>query len=601
MTADELSSDKGVSLIVNTIYQRDPISVVSEVFKDFTELVITRRGQNEAFKNFESRYAAQLSKFNANGSSVCFPEALAALMLLSNAGVDDSQRISIISSVATSSSDKIEDGSNNDAYITGIRYSSVASILRQCDRLRSKSQSDQPNGANTITLNLANTVRPPRRNGNGNSTTRPTPNHNRNKNKLKTTQLADLKSKSQCHICKMYGHWSTDHHQDGSLKSNVRSVPAPVYNSAPAPVQTSTGTASQQSTQTSSNSRTMQFGLAYLLPDQSSNHAPCSNNHKKLPKIRLTRLYDSSSNVPDPPAPPVQDSRSKAMSHSWQFDTIVPDPRFQRSDTLISRPESDSESEEWYQSSSDSDTSESSETFRAHLAYFNDPDQTDLGPMVDDGAPYSALGIVELALVCQPRSDSIEDLITPLPESISQFRFWQFGSGKHASPAKPIRGSVMLNFKSDSGSLISIRHVVVDGSSPWVLGRNITRKCDIVHIGGNFIRFPPSSDGVSDTLTMIDFDLHRYVPITNTSPSVNSPSVVTLAGFRAQIETLKQVPVTNRSWPQLKRIVDRVHNHTCGHASFADVRSLLERNGFWTPAVSHYLTDLINKLSLIHI
>ena len=121
----------------------------------------------------------------------------------------------------------------------------------------------------------------------------------------------------------------------------------------------------------------------------------------------------------------------------------------------------------------------------------------------------------------------------------------------------------MLNFKSDSGYLISIRHVVVDGSSPWVLGRNITSKCDIVHIGGNFIRFPPSSDGVSDTLTMIDFDLHSYVPITNTSPSVNSPSVVTLAGFRAQIETLKQVPVNNRSWSQLKRIVDRVHNHTC--------------------------------------
>ena len=165
----------------------------------------------------------------------------------------------------------------------------------------------------------------------------------------------------------MYGHCSTDHHQDGSLKSNVRSVPAPGYNSATAPVQTSTGTASQQSTQTSSNSRTMQFGLAYLLPHQSSNHAPCSNNHKKLPKIRLTRLYDSSSNVPDPPAPPVQDSRSKAMSHSWQFDTIVPDSRFPRSDTLISRPESDSESEEWYQSSSDSDTSESSEMFRAHF------------------------------------------------------------------------------------------------------------------------------------------------------------------------------------------------------------------------------------------
>ena len=43
LTAGKLASEKGVSLIVNTIFQRDPISVVSEVFKDFTELVITRR------------------------------------------------------------------------------------------------------------------------------------------------------------------------------------------------------------------------------------------------------------------------------------------------------------------------------------------------------------------------------------------------------------------------------------------------------------------------------------------------------------------------------------------------------------------------------
>ena len=117
LTAEQLASSDGVKLIVSTIYQRDPISVVSEVYKDFNDLVFTRRGQNEAFKNFESRYAAQLSKFNANGSSVTFSEALSALMLLSNAGVDDGQRISIISSVATGSSDTIEDGSANDAYI----------------------------------------------------------------------------------------------------------------------------------------------------------------------------------------------------------------------------------------------------------------------------------------------------------------------------------------------------------------------------------------------------------------------------------------------------------------------------------------------------
>ena len=193
LTAEQLASSDGVKLIVSTIYQRDPISVVSEVYKDFNDLVFTRRGQNEAFKNFESRYAAQLSNFNANGSSVTFPEALSALMLLSNAGVDDGQRISIISSVATGSSDTIEDGSANDAYISSIRYSSVASILRQCDRVKSSNHSDPPTGLNTVGPNMANTNRYPRRNRYNDHPT-PNPNNNRQKTKLTPAQLNDLKA-----------------------------------------------------------------------------------------------------------------------------------------------------------------------------------------------------------------------------------------------------------------------------------------------------------------------------------------------------------------------------------------------------------------------
>ena len=233
LTSDELSSPNGTKLIVSKIYQRDAISVIAEVYKDFTDLIRIVRGQSESYKNFESRYAAQMSKFNANGNSIQFPEALSALMLLSNAGVDDAQRISILSSVATSSDDNVDVDAANDAYITSIKYGSVASIIRQCDRLKTSAPHDTPNSSNTIGSGLANTPRIPRRtnftphnpgSGNGNG--------NRNKSRLTPDQLADLKSKSQCRVCKLYGHWSTDHNPNGSLRSNVRSVPTPPGNSS---------------------------------------------------------------------------------------------------------------------------------------------------------------------------------------------------------------------------------------------------------------------------------------------------------------------------------------------------------------------------------
>ena len=68
-----------------------------------------------------------------------------------------------------------------------------------------------------------------------------------------------------------------------------------------------------------------------------------------------------------------------------------------------------------------------------------------LGPMLDDGAPYSAIGQVELNLLTHNSS-----ILDPLPKSISDFLYWQFGSGGHSSPAKPILGSTLLHFKSDS-------------------------------------------------------------------------------------------------------------------------------------------------------
>ena len=64
------------------------------------------------------------------------------------------------------------------------------------------------------------------------------------------------------------------------------------------------------------------------------------------------------------------------------------------------------------------------DTAQAHLALYADSDQTDLGPMVDDGAPYSAIGLTELTLVHPSCADSLDYFISPLPESIAHFRYW---------------------------------------------------------------------------------------------------------------------------------------------------------------------------------
>ena len=50
-----------------------------------------------------------------------------------------------------------------------------------------------------------------------------------------------------------------------------------------------------------------------------------------------------------------------------------------------------------------------------------------------------------------------------------------------------------------------------------------------------------------------------------------------------------------KSWIELKRIVHRVHKHTCGHASYSDVRILLQRNNLWSQEVEHYLGDTMQK------
>lgn len=83
-------SADGCAAILNALYKCDPLSVVSEVYKDFTELLDTRRNTNESYRGFESRLAARVSKFSANGELIRLHESMTSVMFISNAGVSDS-------------------------------------------------------------------------------------------------------------------------------------------------------------------------------------------------------------------------------------------------------------------------------------------------------------------------------------------------------------------------------------------------------------------------------------------------------------------------------------------------------------------------------
>lgn len=191
---------------------------------------------------------------------------------------------------------------------------------------------------------------------------------------------------------------------------------------------------------------------------------------------------------------------------------------------------------------------------------------------------------------------SIDDLISPLPSSTSHFGFWQFGSGDHASIAKPILGSSSITFLSDSGNHIYVRHIIVDRSSSWVLGLNLTRKCDLIHLTGNHIRLP-LPDGSYDTISMTTKTIAIYRSLPFYHPFPNHLLISQLAGFTATVNLPSQ-NTSYRPWAEVKRIIDRVNNHTCGHVTYSDMKSLLHRNNLWSPSAMKYLTETIKRCTI---
>ena len=58
------------------------------------------------------------------------------------------------------------------------------------------------------------------------------------------------------------------------------------------------------------------------------------------------------------------------------------------------------------------------------------------GPLVDDGAPYSAIGLVELKVLASQLRLSQPIKLEKIPESLNDHTHWQYGTGDHSSATR---------------------------------------------------------------------------------------------------------------------------------------------------------------------
>lgn len=88
LTNEQLKSKDGVQMIIGKTYERDFLSVIIETSKVFHKVSNTSRDGNESLKNFEMRFSAVVEKFNYIFATSKLPQCIAALMLKSNAEVE---------------------------------------------------------------------------------------------------------------------------------------------------------------------------------------------------------------------------------------------------------------------------------------------------------------------------------------------------------------------------------------------------------------------------------------------------------------------------------------------------------------------------------
>ena len=65
----QIESDDVFDKICKVLHKKDALSIDSYANSDFLTLLSTKRGNSESYQNFESRFAAAVSKLNSHASN----------------------------------------------------------------------------------------------------------------------------------------------------------------------------------------------------------------------------------------------------------------------------------------------------------------------------------------------------------------------------------------------------------------------------------------------------------------------------------------------------------------------------------------------------
>lgn len=124
-----------------------------------------------------------------------------------------------------------------------------------------------------------------------------------------------------------------------------------------------------------------------------------------------------------------------------------------------------------------------------------------------------------------------------------------------------------------------------------MLGRNLTSKADLLSTNSKFIALHGEK---SLTIPMFNHGFHSYVDIcafaciTSASKSDDHGDAFARLNFSSGACPLSK---------EIMAVVEKRHKHVCGHATRADIRTLLERNNHWSDEINAYLTSLIDSCS----
>lgn len=101
-----------------------------------------------------------------------------------------------------------------------------------------------------------------------------------------------------------------------------------------------------------------------------------------------------------------------------------------------------------------------------------------------------------------------------LPDRFAPNYTWQYGFRDHVSPPRCILGSDSFVVNTENGNTAMIRHLVVEGSSQWVINQNVTRQANLIHLRDNCLQVICFDEGFYkfDKISLIDLEYHSYIP-----------------------------------------------------------------------------------------